>query len=89
MGDLIRRQDAIKALVECDDIRGVAYVQLERALKEIPAVAVERDCNGCFGASFGDCPDCEEVMAKEHISGDKHNETLSTDCSWDRPDEEV
>ena len=61
MEDLIRRQDAIDALVETEDIKGLAYKQLEDRLQKIPAVAIERDCDRCFGACFGDCSECDEI----------------------------
>lgn len=41
MDDLIRREDAIQALVDCVDIKGHAYIELEKALENIPAVDVE------------------------------------------------
>ena len=43
--DLIRRDDAIQALVDCDEIRGHAYVELMRALENIPAVKEGEDGN--------------------------------------------
>lgn len=68
MGDLIRKQDAIDALVETEDIKGLAYKQLEDRLQKIPAVAIERDCDRCFGACFGDCSDCEPIIVPESDS---------------------
>ena len=43
--DLIRRADAIQALVECEDIKGIAYVRLEKALNAIPKIDVAYICN--------------------------------------------
>lgn len=43
MDDLIRREDAIQALVDCEDIKGHAYVALMEALENIPAVKEEKD----------------------------------------------
>ena len=42
MDDLIRREDATKALIETEEIKGNAYVVLLRALEEIPAVKVDK-----------------------------------------------
>ena len=48
MTDLIRREDAIDALNQCDDIRGYAYRQMHDALMEIPSVKPsDVDCWGC------------------------------------------
>lgn len=38
MSDLIKRSDALQALVDTNEIKGYAYVALEERLKEIPAV---------------------------------------------------
>ncbi len=38
MGDVIKREDAIEALNECVDIRGLAYAELHEALMNIPSV---------------------------------------------------
>jgi len=38
--DLIRRADAIQALVDCEDIKGFAYMSLEEALNAIPKIDV-------------------------------------------------
>jgi hypothetical protein len=38
MSDLIKREDAIQALINTEEIKGNAYVVLLRALEEIPAV---------------------------------------------------
>ena len=35
MSDLIKREDAINALNECEDIKGYAYTQMHEALMEI------------------------------------------------------
>ena len=63
--ELIDREAVIQALNETTEIRGYAYTVLMRALEEIPTKAVLRDCNGCFGASFGDCDKCERVKITE------------------------
>ena len=43
MADLIRREDAIQAVVECEDIKGYAYVSIIKALDDIPAVKEVED----------------------------------------------
>ena len=43
--DLIKREDAIKALNECEDIRGYAYKRMHDALMEIPAERVKDETN--------------------------------------------
>ena len=65
MSELIRREDALQALVDCYEVTGYAYTQMENALNEIEAVAVERECDRCMGASFGDCEGCCKVEMDE------------------------
>lgn len=43
MSDLIKREDALKALTETEEIKGYAYTVLMERLKEIPAVEVKDD----------------------------------------------
>ena len=38
MNDLIRRDDVIEALNECEDIKGFAYTAMHDAIMEIPPV---------------------------------------------------
>ena len=41
--DLIKREDAIQALIETEEIKGTAYAVLMERLKEIPSVEVDDD----------------------------------------------
>ena len=41
--DVIRREDVIEALNECEDIRGYAYRELHDAIMNIPSVTEEDD----------------------------------------------
>ncbi len=59
MAYLIDKQKVLDAIDEVKDLRGQAYCELVDAINELPILAVERDCRGCFGASFGDCERCE------------------------------
>lgn len=43
MDDLIRREDAIQALTDTEEIKGYAYVAMKQALESIPAVEVDDD----------------------------------------------
>lgn len=43
--DLIKREDAINALKECEDIRGYAYKSLHDAIMEIPSERVDDETN--------------------------------------------
>ena len=36
MDNLIKREDALQALVECDSVKGFAYRQMEEAIRAIP-----------------------------------------------------
>ena len=38
MSDLIRREDALQALINTDEIKGNAYTTMKQALEDIPAV---------------------------------------------------
>ena len=42
MSDLIRREDAIKALIETEEIKGYAFTAMKQALEDIPAVKVDK-----------------------------------------------
>ena len=35
--------------------------ELGEYAEEINPYNADKDCNGCFGASFGDCEDCDEL----------------------------
>lgn len=37
MDDLIRREDALKALAETEEIKGYAYMRMKHALEGIPS----------------------------------------------------
>ncbi len=45
MNDLIKRQDVIEALNECEDIKGFAYKSLHDAIMEIPTASEEEGDN--------------------------------------------
>ena len=60
--ELIDRQAVLDALDKTEDIKGTAYVNMEQAIKDIPTQVVISDCTECFGASFGDCQICVNVL---------------------------
>lgn len=45
MDDLIKREDAIEALNNCEDIKGFAYKSLHDAIMEIPTERVADETN--------------------------------------------
>ena len=45
MDDLIRREDAIEALNECEDIKGFAYTQMHEAIMNIPKAGQTNETN--------------------------------------------
>lgn len=45
MDDLIKRENVIKALNECEDIKGYAYKSLHDAIMEIPSERVNDETN--------------------------------------------
>ena len=59
MSYLIDKDRVLDAIDEVEEIRGYGYIRLLELIKEIPVQVVEKDCRGCFGASFGDCERCE------------------------------
>ena len=61
MSYLVDLDDVLQTLVDCDTIKGTAYVSLENMLKDLPVKAILRECDGCMGASMGDCAKCERV----------------------------
>lgn len=68
MSDLIKREDAIQALVDCECIRGYEYSMLEESLNQIPAVKAlyicnRKRCEDCF-------EDCELTSDPEFAASD-------------------
>lgn len=57
---LISRED-VEALIRCDELSDYQFMLLDEKLDAIPDRAVLTDCAKCFGASFGDCDNCERV----------------------------
>lgn len=51
--DLIKRDDALKALIDCEDIKGFAYREMEDALKAIPSIDIVR-CKECKHYEWAD-----------------------------------
>lgn len=75
--ELIDRQAALDALDEITEIKGYAYTLMEEALQAIPTEAVVRDCTDCFGASFGDCDNCDKIaLSVRSKIGDKLSDTV-------------
>lgn len=62
MSYLVDLDDVLQALVDCDSVKGSAYVSLENILKDLPVKAILRECEGCMGASMGDCAKCDKVQ---------------------------
>ena len=60
MAYLIDKERVLEAIDEVEGIKGYEYLRLLELIREIPVQVVERDCRGCFGASFGDCEECEQ-----------------------------
>ena len=60
MAKLIDIDRVYDAIDEVEGIRGLEYIELLEKIRDIPIQVVERDCRGCFGASFGDCENCEQ-----------------------------
>ncbi len=86
MSDLIRREDAIQALVDCDAIKGYGYSMLERALSEIPSVEVaylcnRKKCEYCWS-------ECFFTKDREFAADDTKAVVITdlgepkTDCPW-------
>ena len=59
MGYLIDKERVLEAIDSVEGIKGFEYLSLLEAINDIPIQVVEKDCRGCFGASFGDCENCE------------------------------
>lgn len=79
---LIDRDDVQKMLNETDELSAYAFKILDEKLAEIPTRAVFRECDGCFGASMGDCTNCRRFVISGRI-GDKLSDTV------DRIDDKV
>lgn len=73
---LISRDDVQEMLNNTDELSAYAFKILDEKLQEIPTRAVYRECDGCFGASMGDCTDCRRFVITGQI-GDKMSETIN------------
>lgn len=62
MSYLVDIEDVLQALVDCDAIKGTAYVSLESMLSDLPIRAIIRECDGCMGGVNDDCKTCEKVQ---------------------------
>lgn len=70
MAILIDKEEVYDAIDRVEEIKGYAYIRILEEIKEIPVHRIEKDCRGCFGASFGDCERCENykyVSARTEI----------------------
>lgn len=59
MAYLIDKERVLEAIDEVEGIKGYEYIELLEKIRAIPIQVIEKDCRGCFGASFGDCERCE------------------------------
>ena len=59
MAILIDKEEVLDAIDRVEDLKGYVYVRTLEEIEEIPVHRIEKDCRGCFGASFGDCERCE------------------------------
>ena len=76
MAYLIDKEHVLEAIDEVKDLRGATYCEVVDAINELPIIAVEKDCRGCFGAGFEDCEKCERfkfasvrVEIRDRLSG--------------------
>ena len=60
--ELIDRQAVLDALDKTTEVKGLAYVNMEQAIKEIPAQVVIPDGAECLGVSIDDCEICVNVL---------------------------
>lgn len=72
---LINRDDVQEMLNTTDELSAYVFKILDEKLAEIEVRAVYRECDGCFGASMGDCGKCRRFVMCGKI-GDKMSETI-------------
>lgn len=72
---LISKKDVQDMLNETDELSAYAFKILDEKLQKIPTRAVYRECDGCFGASMGDCSGCRRFAITRKI-GDTLSNTL-------------
>ena len=66
--DLIKRLDALQALVDCIDIKGTSYVLMEEALNEIPSFSIPDACKYCSNhPSNGGSGICHCILGNQVI----------------------
>lgn len=44
-----------KIVEDCDELKGIAYLQVIKVINELEE---KSKCRGCMGAAFGDCERC-------------------------------
>lgn len=55
----------IQEALVTSEIDGKALRIALDVIRDLEPAAVIRDCNGCMGATFGDCADCEKIKINE------------------------
>lgn len=65
MKELIFREEVIDVLVNTPELSGYTFRTLDERISNLKTRAVIRDCDGCFGASSGDCSGCERIKVTE------------------------
>lgn len=56
----IDKTEVEKILIDTPELPGYVFKILDEKIQALP-ITVIRDCTGCFGASFGDCGNCEKI----------------------------
>lgn len=62
--ELKGKDEVLQVIDDCEHISGFAHKMLTEAIEALPTRGVIRDCDGCMGASFGDCEKCERLVIK-------------------------
>ena len=60
-------------LVETEELSSYAFKILDEKLAKIEVKATYRECDGCFGASMGDCTGCRRFVVLGKIGDDIAN----------------
>ena len=65
MKELILREEVEELLIDTSELTGYQFKILDEKLSNLKTRAILRDCDGCFGESFGDCDGCERIKVTE------------------------
>lgn len=60
----IEKKAVEQILIDTPELSGYAFKIIDEKIQALPVITI-RECDGCFGASFGDCATCERIVTQK------------------------